>query len=163
MPVYLIGLPGSGKTTLGKQLASILEIPFFDLDAEIERQTGKSIPTLFEEEGEDYFREQERSCLQAFLHRKDFILATGGGTPCFFDNLDQMLEFGIVVFLNTSMDEILSRLDPEEMKTRPLFSNSESIAEKLQSFLDERIGYYQRAQITWSGSDVAELAAIIRS
>jgi shikimate kinase len=163
MPVYLIGLPGSGKTTLGKQLASILEIPFFDLDAEIERQTGKSIPTLFEEEGEDYFREKERSCLKAFLHREDFILATGGGTPCFFDNLDQMLEFGIVVFLNPSMDEILSRLDLEEMKTRPLFSNSESIAGKFQSLLDERIGYYQRAQITWSGSEVSELAAILRS
>ena len=163
MPVYLIGLPGSGKTTLGKQLASILEIPFFDLDAEIERQTGKSIPTLFEEEGEDYFREKERSCLQAFLNRQDFILATGGGTPCFFDNLDQMLEFGIVVFLNPSMDEILSRLDAEEMKTRPLFSDSESIAGKLQRLLDARIDFYQRAQITWSGSEVSELAAIIRS
>ena len=89
MPVYLIGLPGSGKTTMGKQLASILEIPFFDLDAEIENQAGKSIPELFKEEGEDFFREKERSCLRSFLNRDNFILATGGGTPCFFDNLIQ--------------------------------------------------------------------------
>jgi len=163
MPVYLIGLPGSGKTTLGKQLASILEIPFFDLDAEIEKQEGISIPELFEREGEELFREKERSCIQDFLNRKDFILATGGGTPCFFDNLDQMLEFGIVVFLNPSLDEILRRLDPEELKSRPLFSNSESIAGKLKSLLDARIDFYQRAQINWSGSEVAELAAMLRN
>lgn len=163
MAVYLIGLPASGKTTLGKQLAAIFEIPFFDLDAEIERQSGKSIPQLFEENGEDFFREQERSCLQAFLHPGDFILATGGGTPCFFDNMHRMLASGTVVFLNSAMDEILSRLDAEERKARPLFSNAESTIEKLTSLLDERIGFYQRAQITWSGSDVAELAAILRS
>ena len=74
-----------------------------------------------------------------------------------------MLASGTVVFLNPPMDEILSRLDAEERKARPLFSNAESIAEKLKSLLDERIGYYQRAQITWSGSEVAELAAILRS
>ena len=163
MPVYLIGLPGSGKTTLGKQLAALLQSPFYDLDAEIERLTGKGIPQIFKEEGEDFFREQERSCLQAFLNPGDFILATGGGTPCFFDNMHRMLASGTVVFLNPLLEEILQRLDPEEIAVRPLFSNAESIAEKLTSLLDERIGYYQRAQITWSSSEVAELAAILRS
>ena len=163
MPVYLIGLPGSGKTSIGRKLSEMMKLPFFDLDHEIEAATGSKIAELFEAGGESLFREAERKCLQRFLKPGDFILATGGGTPCFFDNMYQMLASGRVVFLNSPLEEILRRLNREEADRRPLFSNAKSIAEKLKSLLDERIGYYQRAQITWSGSDVAELAAILRS
>ena len=163
MPVYLIGLPGSGKTSLGRQLAELLRLPFFDLDAEIETETGRKIPDLFEAGGESLFRETERKCLQRFLKPGDFILATGGGTACFFDNMNQMLQSGTVVFLNPPMDEILRRIGSKETLARPLFSGSESIAVKLQSLFDERIGFYRKAHITWAGNDAADLASILRT
>lgn len=163
MPVYLIGLPGSGKTSLGRQLAELLRLPFFDLDAEIETETGRKIPDLFEAGGESLFREAERKCLQRFLKPGDFILATGGGTACFFDNMNQMLQSGTVVFLNPPMDEILRRLDSKATVVRPLFSGSESIAVKLKSLFDERIGFYRKAHITWAGNGAADLASILRT
>lgn len=163
MSVYLIGLPGSGKTTIGRKLAEMLNLPFFDLDSEIEKETGSKIAELFESVGESLFREAERKCLQHFIKTGDFILATGGGTVCYHDNMNRMLASGTVVFLNPPPEEILRRLNSEETQKRPLFSNAESIAERLNSLLNERIGFYRQAHITWSGSDVAELAALLRN
>ncbi|MEP2025618.1 shikimate kinase, partial [Reichenbachiella sp.] len=89
--IFLIGMPGSGKSTLGKELAEKLGRNFFDLDAEIERMAGWVIPDIFAQVGEDYFRELENSVLLMLIRLNEpAVIATGGGAPCFYDNIDQM-------------------------------------------------------------------------
>src|SRR5690242_1287240 len=111
MKVFLIGLPGSGKTTLGKHLADRLAVPFVDLDAAIEKQEGKSVQEIFARETESYFRAVEARALNSFCQEKmDFVMATGGGTPGFFDNMALMNRSGKTLFLDASTSEICSRL-----------------------------------------------------
>ncbi|MFN8889873.1 MAG: shikimate kinase, partial [Cyclobacteriaceae bacterium] len=91
MKIFLIGLPGSGKTTLGKQVASHLSIPFVDLDAAIEKAEQRTIPEIFKQSGENYFRKIESDLLKKWAESTtDFLMATGGGAPCFFDNVEVM-------------------------------------------------------------------------
>ncbi|MFN5829806.1 MAG: shikimate kinase, partial [Bacteroidota bacterium] len=88
--VYLTGFMGSGKTTVGKKLAAQLNYTFIDLDSYIEKQEGRSISELFNEHGENYFREVEHQCLQTLLKLEKLVIACGGGTPCFYDAMQQM-------------------------------------------------------------------------
>ena len=87
MRIYLIGLPGSGKTTLGKQVAKALNLTFIDMDEKIEQTEGKSISEIFSKEGEAYFRDIERAMLHQVAQEENCIISTGGGAPCFFDNM----------------------------------------------------------------------------
>jgi len=97
--IFLIGMPASAKTTLGEKLAAHLQIPFIDLDDVIVKAAGKSIKEVFEQEGEDHFRELEHDALhQSINAHPGFIMATGGGTPCFFDNMKVMKKAGTVYF-----------------------------------------------------------------
>jgi len=160
-PVYLIGLPGSGKTTLGKKLSEKLGIPFYDLDYVIEEQTGQSISDFFSTEGETVFREMEKECLQEFLRMDRFVLATGGGTACFFDHAERMRAHGTLVFLNPPLAEISKRLKGEGISIRPLFSNTETVDDVLLQLFEQRIGFYQKAHITYAGSDPDELAELL--
>ncbi|MFM8739263.1 MAG: shikimate kinase, partial [Cytophagales bacterium] len=99
MKIFLIGLPGSGKTTLGKQLAERLNIRFVDLDTEIEKSEGESIALIFKRFGEDHFRKAESTQLQKWANlNEDFVMATGGGAPCFFDNMEVMNQSGTTIF-----------------------------------------------------------------
>lgn len=108
--IFLIGLPGAGKTTLARTLAAELNWQCADLDAEIERATGRSIGVLFEEEGEDFFRMQEAAVLRRVGLAAPLVLATGGGTPCFHDSLDWLLAHGAVVWLEVAPATIVGRL-----------------------------------------------------
>jgi shikimate kinase len=161
-PVYLIGLPGSGKTTLGKKLSEKLGIPFYDLDHVIEQRIGQSIFDFFRVEGETVFREMEKECLQEFLRMDRFILATGGGTACFFDHADQMRAHGTLVFLNPPLAEISKRLKGEGSSIRPLFPNTETVDDVLMQLFEQRIKYYQKAHITYAGSDPYELTQLLK-
>ena len=88
MRIFLIGLPGSGKTTLGKKVATYLQLPFFDLDEVIERSAGKRVPEIFADEGEAAFRKMESDTLQKIIaDHSDFVMATGGGAPCFHNGI----------------------------------------------------------------------------
>jgi shikimate kinase len=111
MKIFLIGLPGSGKTTVGKDLARKLSVPFLDLDAEIETREKQQIQQLFKTQGESYFRKIESMVLKEWCtSTRDFVMATGGGTPCFFDNMDQINKSGESIFLDVPTKEFANRI-----------------------------------------------------
>lgn len=130
MLVYLVGLPGVGKTTLGKLLSKKINYNFIDLDLEIENSIGITIPEIFESRGENYFREIEQLELQKTTLIKNTVISTGGGTPCFFDNMDVMNKNGVTIYLESTPEYILERLSHEDIDIRPLL-NSNSLHELL--------------------------------
>lgn len=148
MKIFLIGLPGSGKTTLGKKVAEKHGLSFIDLDEEISASEGKSIPQIFSKYGENYFRRKETEILIKIIQKRaDFIMATGGGTPCFFSNLQLMKEAGTILFLNTPLDVIAERLTSEK-DTRPLMNKATNVLDKLIELFANRSEFYQQAQYT---------------
>ena len=150
MVIYLIGMMGAGKSTFGKQLAQYLHYPFIDLDEAIVHHEGKSIEQLFASVGENGFRAIE----QIALHRESTVqenkvIATGGGTPCFFDNMAYMNTTGCTIFLNISAAEIANRLSKANNHHRPLLKDKSK--EEIQAFitqkLAERIPFYEEAEV----------------
>lgn len=140
--VFLVGLPGAGKTTLGLDLAKMLNIPFLDLDQEIEKETRQSIRTIFQEKGENTFRNLEQKHLHLLLQKPgNFVLATGGGTPCFFENMKRMNESGMTLFIDTPIGLIKERLRQDS--TRPLMQTN-----SLEELYKKRIGWYKQARHT---------------
>jgi len=150
MKFYLIGLPGSGKSFLGKQLADEMKLTFIDLDAVIEQETGVTIAQLFSEKGEDYFRSLEATALRQQSKEPAFVMACGGGTPCFHDNMKFMNETGKSIFINIPVHEIVRRMSAAEMQNRPLLAEStpEALENKLNALLEKRLIFYQSAMIT---------------
>ena len=147
MLIFMIGMPGSGKSTLGKQLADRLEWGFLDLDELIEQTENKSITQIFSENGEEYFRKLEKEKLRAILDVEgDIVISCGGGTPCFFDNMRKMNESGITVFLDVSTDTLSKRV--ENRQDRPLLTDQPQ--EKLEQLYKERLNYYQQAELRLS-------------
>lgn len=149
--VVLVGFMGSGKSTLGKKLANKLEVPFIDSDSEIEAHFQKSIGELFAEHGESHFREIEREYIEALDLRDDFVLATGGGMPCFGDNMERLNEIGTTFYLERSPKELTHRLANAKTQ-RPLIAglNKEELLEYIEKKLQDREEYYKKAQIILS-------------
>ena len=150
MQIFLIGFMGSGKTHWGRLLAAETGQPYFDLDEVIVAAEKMSVERLFQQNGEEYFRNQERATLEALaLANPDAIISTGGGTPCFFNNIDFMRSHGRVIWLNTSIDILVARL-LKQKHSRPLIKNVSD--EDLKAFiikkLQDRKMYYQQAHIT---------------
>jgi shikimate kinase len=147
--ITLIGMPASGKSFLGKKLANLLGWTCVDLDSEIEKQEQKSIPVIFEEEGESYFRKAEQKALHQALKMQNAVIATGGGSPCFFDNLEQMKERSQTVFLDVTIDEILDRV-LKAPNQRPLFEHDsdEETRNSIDLLYKKRISIYQKADLT---------------
>src|SRR6516165_1322877 len=147
MKIFLIGFMGSGKTHWGQLLADKLQLPFYDLDTIVTEKEGKTISDIFAEKGEEYFRYKEKESLEELVtEREQFILSSGGGTPCFFNNIEFMKKNGKVVWLNTSVDVLKERLLKERM-SRPLIREVDD--EELKRFiirkLSERKMYYEQA------------------
>ena len=122
MPFFLLGHMGSGKTTLGQKTARMLHVPFIDLDELIEADTGLTINDLFEQKGEVFFRKTERSLLYNYPFKENTIVATGGGTPCFYDNHIFMKNSGVTIYLKVSAGELANRL--KFSHERPLLYNN---------------------------------------
>lgn len=138
MRIYLIGFMGCGKSSFGKRLAKKLDYPFVDLDEEIENQSGKSIPELFKLDGEAAFRKLEQDMLLETLIHKKAVIATGGGTPCFEDNMEFMNTEGITVYLRMSPLSITHRLENAK-RQRPLVENLKG--DKLLEFVKQRLSH----------------------
>lgn len=155
MRVYLLGYMGSGKTTTGRKLATKAGFSFLDLDAEIENHTGKSISDIFNDEGEAAFREAEKSSLHKTSLKDNVIVSTGGGTPCFFDNIQWMNEHGITIYLRMNAGSLYHRLGPGKHK-RPLLKdlNDVDLMEFIMKQLPEREHYYLQAKYIISGQSV---------
>ncbi|KAA9340318.1 shikimate kinase [Adhaeribacter soli] len=168
MHIYLIGMPGAGKTTLGRQLAATLNLPFIDLDEAIEKQAGLTIPQLFEQKGEAYFRQLESEVLKTVSDSAErLVIATGGGTPCFSDNMAFMNKNGTTVYLRTEPDVLVQRLLNQELSQRPLLkgkSETELLAYLTQT-ITARQPFYLQAGIIFEARDnmqaVAQLSAFI--
>ena len=156
MKIFLIGFMGCGKTHWGRQLADKLHLPFLDLDEEIERETGKSVTDIFSEKGEEGFRQIERASLHQLTESGgSFVMSTGGGTPCFFNNIDYLLRKGVVVWLNTSVETICQRLR-KERSSRPLVAaipDSELRAFVLKKYSGRKI-FYQQAHVILPEEDL---------
>ena len=143
-------MPGCGKTRIGRELAMRLGIRFFDLDREIVKGTGKDIPAIFKENGEDYFRNAERNTLHDIVNRqRQFVLATGGGAPCYFDNMAYMNEHGISVFLHVPLEDLYRRFLKGGTLERPLLKNKTpgELQIELQKKYDQRLPYYRQAAV----------------
>ena len=151
MKIYLIGMPGSGKSTVGKPLADRLNTPFLDLDQVIEAQEGAAIRDIFATKGEGHFRTLEEQYLKETTRRKaDFVLSTGGGTPCFFTNMDFMLTHGKVVFLDVKILDLVDRFKKEGLETRPLlkeYTTDAALLNYLQEMYSRRLPFYERAHL----------------
>lgn len=139
---------GAGKTTIGKQLAKRLGWQFVDMDSFIENRYHKKVPELFAEKGEAFFREIEHNILQEVVQFENTVISTGGGAPCFFDNMDLMDRMGTTVYLKVSIDELAERLIACKQE-RPLIKDK--TPEELKNFidvnLDKREAWYNRAAI----------------
>jgi shikimate kinase len=157
MKVFLLGLPGSGKTTLGKKLAADLQLPFVDLDKEIERAEGKPIREIFAEKKEDYFRKLESAELKKWCEKPiDFVMATGGGAPCFFDNLEMINKSGKSIFLDVPASEIVRRMSMGPIEKRPLLAagGKDGLKDSIEFLRSNRLPYYKQASITFSGTNI---------
>lgn len=156
LKVVLIGLPGSGKSTFGRQLASVLDFPYYDLDNLIEENYAMKIPEIFSQYGEGTFREWETASLKKILQQDEsYVLASGGGCPCFNDNMDLINQHGISVYLDVPLEEISSRLGGSKVQNRPMFRGLDQgeITLKLKSLLADREYFYDQAKIKLSGED----------
>ena len=159
--IFIVGMPGSGKSTMARYLCSKTKFNYLDLDEEIEKKSQKSITEIFRDEGQDYFRSLETKLLKEIINKeKIFILSTGGGTPCFNKNMELMKKNGITIFLNTSIDTLIERVSRKNK--RPLF-NSKNIKETINNMFNERIKYYNQSRFSVKDNNREEALSIINS
>ena len=159
--VFLVGMPGSGKSRMAKFISSVTDLSYKDLDDEIERTEGKSIKEIFKSHGETYFRNKETKILKNIIEKdKNLIIATGGGTPCFNHNIDLINKSGLSIFLNTSLDVIVERISRKNK--RPLFKNKD-VEETVKKMFQERIKFYSKSRHPVTKNNRDKVLSIINS
>ena len=158
MIIFINGFMGAGKSTFGKKLAKKYNYSFVDLDEYIEKITDRSISELFEELGDERFRFTEQSALGYIFENNtdNIVISTGGGTPCFYDNMDFMNSKGITVYLEASAKMLLSRLINSQ-KERPLIKDKSSseLLEFIEKSLHEREQYYNKSKVKVNIKDIS--------
>lgn len=142
---------GSGKSHIGKGLATLLKTEYCDLDLNIEEKAALSISKIFEQFGQEHFRILEQSVLHDTLALEDAVISTGGGTPCFFDNISWMNRQGLTIYLDTPAELLAERLR-SEMEHRPLLAHltQDELIQFIEEKVESRRQFYEQAQIIWS-------------
>ncbi|TRX72355.1 shikimate kinase [Carboxylicivirga sp. M1479] len=160
--IFLIGFMGSGKSTLGKRLKSELGWDFLDLDDYFEDRFNTSIKQYFAEFGEEAFRKAEQQMLAEVSHKEKVVIATGGGAPCYFDNMQVMNKSGLSIYIKLSINTLANRLSSAK-QVRPLIigKSGEELKEFISTKLAERESYYNQAQIIADG-DVLGVDGFVR-
>lgn len=148
--LFLIGMPGAGKTTLGRALATAYQLPFLDLDEEIVQREQRSVSEIFAQDGEEYFRQREADVLREVIAAyPSLVLATGGGTPCFHHSLNVLLETGLTLYLAVPVEELVRRL-LVAAANRPLLASlpdANALETRLRETLAARQRFYDRAPL----------------
>lgn len=159
--IFLIGFMGSGKSTFGKKLAKALQFPFIDLDKEIEKKSKCSVNDIFKYLGEDTFRKMESDTLKSFEEIPSFVMATGGGTPCYFDNIEYIHSQGISIYIELDSKSIYNRLSNAK-NIRPTIKGKKE--DELMQFIEEtfskRKHVYEQASHKVNGLNV-EVKSVI--
>ncbi len=155
--VFLIGPMGSGKTAVGKQLAKLLHLHFYDSDAEIEHRTGVDIPYIFEKEGEAGFREREREVIDSLTSMRDVIIATGGGAVLLPENREHLASRGRVVYLQTGIEQQLERT--RHGRQRPLLY-TDNPEQKLRDLMAFRAPLYESIAAVVVPTDGRQVRAV---
>ncbi len=164
MKIFLIGLPGCGKSTLGKEMAATLRIRFVDLDTEIEKQEGRAIKDIFKLQKEPYFRKVETTLLDGFCKSEaSFVMATGGGAPVYHGNMDKMNEAGVSIFLDVPAKEIAERIAKTPVAQRPLLNSSglDGLKDQIEFLRSQRIQFYKQATHIFSGASITSEEVVI--
>ncbi len=151
-PIFIIGYMGSGKSTLGRNVAKMAEVEFIDLDNYIEQRFHSTVRQIFAEKGEEGFRKIERSMLHEVAEFENVLVACGGGTPCHFDNMDYMNSMGTTVLLETTLGKLHTRLLRGRHK-RPLIADKgdDELLEFIKAGLAARMPYYSKAICRFAG------------
>ncbi|REL33333.1 shikimate kinase [Rhodohalobacter sp. SW132] len=151
-PLFLCGMMGSGKSTAGRKLADRLDAPFLDLDAQIVREAGMEIPQIFEEKGEEWFRNLERTLLIRESQQFNGVMALGGGSLQNQRVVDHLKVYGWLVFLNVPKSVILERLlgskNRPKLKSNQPGSETDQLDRTITQLLEQRLPFYKQAQIT---------------
>jgi shikimate kinase len=162
--IFLIGFMGSGKTTLGKKIASHLHLDFIDMDDFIEQKVGRSISSIFEKEGEAHFRSLEHEALKELLSKDNVLVSAGGGTPCYYNNMELINAEAQSVYLKVEPEMLLGRLKGATGK-RPLLANlsNEELRLQISEKLAVREPFYMQSKIIHAskGSPNKDLADLV--
>ena len=157
MRIFLIGFMGSGKTHWGRQLSIKLGIPFFDLDEQVVNSESLTINEIFEKYGEEYFRLKEKGTLHIITEsHSSFVMACGGGSPCYFNNIEYMNQSGTTVWINTPIQILFNRL-LKEKEHRPLLrelTDQQLMGFIIKKFSDRKI-YYEQADIIIDDEEIS--------
>jgi shikimate kinase len=158
MKFFLLGMMGCGKSYWTKYLSRKMKVAGYDLDFLVESNEEKSISEIFAEDGEAYFRKTEAKVLRWFGQKKSFVLATGGGTPCFENNMDWMNKEGVTIWIDPSIQTLTMRLIPEKSH-RPLISalSDQELAGFLTAKLQEREPFYSKASYRLTDNEINEV------
>ena len=155
MIIFLIGFMGSGKSTIGRRLARKLSWEFMDMDHYIEEKEGLKVDEVFEKKGEEWFRKQEQNLLHSLNPSDNLVVATGGGAPCYSNNMDVMNEKGVTVYLKMHELSLVSRLENARV-VRPLVKNltADELLIFIRKKLEEREPFYSQAHCIIKGESV---------
>ncbi|MDT8394380.1 MAG: shikimate kinase [Bacteroidales bacterium] len=166
MKIFIIGYMGAGKSTAGKRLSNRLGIPFIDIDEAFEEKFRYSIPRFFDQFGEERFREFEHQCLKEIIHENaDAVVSTGGGTPCFFNNLELMQKSGVTIYLKMHPKSLAERLS-RSRRLRPVIRDIQQ--HEMPAFVETQLAgreaYYEQADIIIKGEslDMDELVRLAK-
>ena len=155
-PIFLIGLPGCGKTTLGRALARKLKLQFYDLDHYIEARFRTTVPEMFDKVGEEEFRRREAVMLREIGEMEDVVVACGGGTPCHHDNMEYMNSRGATVWLQASEPVLTDRIIRAKGR-RPMFAGCkgrQEVIDRLRKTETERTPVYSSAHYRFNGDEL---------